>query len=32
MPKDWERPADFNGDGWGFAGAASDRMRAASAG
>ena len=30
MPDDWVRPADFNGDGWGFAGPASDRMHAAS--
>ena len=30
MPNDWVRPADFNGDGWGFAGPASDLMHAAS--
>lgn len=26
MPADWERPADWNGDSWGFAGPASHRF------
>ncbi len=29
MPEDWVRPADFNGDGWGFVEPASERMHAA---
>ncbi len=32
MPDDWIRPADWNGDSWGFAGPASDRMRQATHG
>lgn len=32
MPKDWERPADFHGDAWGYAEPASDRMRQATRG
>ena len=28
MPEDWERPAELQGDTWGFADGASDRMRA----
>ena len=28
MPADWERPPELQGDNWGFADGASDRMRA----
>ncbi|MEE2995571.1 MAG: VOC family protein [Pseudomonadota bacterium] len=28
MPEDWERPPELQGDAWGFADGASDRMRA----
>jgi len=28
MPEDWERPPELEGDTWGFADGASDRMRA----
>ena len=28
MPQDWERPPELQGDAWGFADGASDRMRA----
>ena len=27
MPKDWERPPELQGDAWGFADGATDRMR-----
>ena len=32
MPEDWARPPELNGDNWGFAEPASDRMRAHTAG
>ena len=28
LPADWERPPELQGDNWGFADGASDRMRA----
>ncbi len=32
MPEDWQRPPEFHGDSWGFAGPASERFRRATGG